>query len=141
MGRYIPSTGAEQQEMLRSIGLDDFRQLYKDVPEQMYLERGLDIPAGMSELEAAREMSAMAAENKVFPTVLRGAGAYDHYIPSIVKYIPAKEEFLTAYTPYQAEPSFTPSLTNRAYILSVSSRCTAQCSSGFTGIIILSVFA
>ena len=42
MGRYIPSTGAEQQEMLRSIGLDDFRQLYKDVPEQMYLERGLD---------------------------------------------------------------------------------------------------
>lgn len=105
MGRYIPSTGAEQQEMLRSIGLDDFRQLYKDVPEQMYLERGLDIPAGMSELEAAREMSAMAAENKVFPTVLRGAGAYDHYIPSIVKYIPAKEEFLTAYTPYQAELS------------------------------------
>jgi glycine dehydrogenase subunit 1 len=47
----------------------------------------------------------MAARNRVFPTVLRGAGAYDHYIPSIVKYIPAKEEFLTAYTPYQAEMS------------------------------------
>jgi glycine dehydrogenase subunit 1 len=47
----------------------------------------------------------MAAKNRVFSTILRGAGAYDHYIPSIVKYIPAKEEFLTAYTPYQAEMS------------------------------------
>jgi glycine dehydrogenase subunit 1 len=47
----------------------------------------------------------MAGKNRVFPTVLRGAGAYDHYIPSIVKYIPDKEEFLTAYTPYQAEMS------------------------------------
>ena len=59
----------------------------------------------MSELEAARAVSAMAAENRTYATVLRGAGAYDHYIPSIVKYIPAKEEFLTAYTPYQAEMS------------------------------------
>lgn len=105
MGRYIPSTPKEQQEMLRSIGLDDFRALYKDVPAQMYLEGGLNISAGMNELEAARAVSAMAEENTVFKTVLRGAGAYDHYIPSIVKYIPAKEEFLTAYTPYQAEMS------------------------------------
>ena len=59
----------------------------------------------MSELEVRRAVSAMAKENRVFSTVLRGAGAYDHYIPSIVKYIPAKEEFLTAYTPYQAEMS------------------------------------
>ncbi len=50
-------------------------------------------------------MTAMAAENRAYATILRGAGAYDHYIPSIVKYIPAKEEFLTAYTPYQAEMS------------------------------------
>ena len=105
MGRYIPSTRAEQKEMLRAIGLDDFRQLYKDVPEQMYLERELNIPSGMSELKVSRAVGAIAAENTVFPTVLRGAGAYDHYIPSIVKYIPAKEEFLTAYTPYQAELS------------------------------------
>ncbi|MDD5919346.1 MAG: aminomethyl-transferring glycine dehydrogenase subunit GcvPA [bacterium] len=105
MGRYIPSTPSEQQEMLRSIGLDDFRALYQDVPGEMYLEQGLDIPSGMSELEVGRTVSAMAADNTVFSTVLRGAGAYDHYIPSIVKYIPAKEEFLTAYTPYQAELS------------------------------------
>ena len=105
MGSYIPSTAAQRQEMLRAIGLEDFRQLYKDVPKEMYLDRELDIPSGKSELEVCREVSAMAAGNKVFPTVLRGAGAYDHYIPSIVRYIPAKEEFLTAYTPYQAELS------------------------------------
>jgi glycine dehydrogenase subunit 1 len=105
MGHYIPSTEAEQQQMLRSIGLSDFKQLYKDVPEEMYLENGPDLPKGMSELETSRVVRAMANENTVFSTVLRGAGAYDHYIPSIVKYIPAKEEFLTAYTPYQAEMS------------------------------------
>ena len=87
------------------MGVSSFRELYRDVPAQMYLENGLDLPDGLSELEVRNAVSAMAAKNHVFPTVLRGAGAYDHYIPSIVKYIPAKEEFLTAYTPYQAEMS------------------------------------
>lgn len=105
MGSYVPSTPAERQEMLQAIGLSDYQQLYRDVPESMYLDHPLDIPAGMSEMEVGRAVSAMAAKNRVFPVVLRGAGAYDHYIPSIVKYIPAKEEFLTAYTPYQAEIS------------------------------------
>ena len=106
MASYIPSTRQEREEMLRTVGVESFRDLYRDVPQEMYLEEGaLNIPAGLSELEVGRKVSAMAAKNKVFPTVLRGAGAYDHYIPSIVKYIPAKEEFLTAYTPYQAEMS------------------------------------
>ena len=105
MGSYIPSTPAERQEMLEAIGLQDYRDLYRDVPADMYLDRPLEIPQGMSELEVMRAVSAMAEKNKIFSTVLRGAGAYDHYIPSIVKYIPAKEEFLTAYTPYQAEMS------------------------------------
>ena len=105
MGSYVPSTLTERQEMLRSLGLQSVRELYRDVPEEVYLNRPLDLPAGMSELEVRRKVSAMAAKNKVFSTILRGAGAYDHYIPSIVKYIPAKEEFLTAYTPYQAEMS------------------------------------
>ena len=102
---YVPSTGEQRQEMLRAIGMQDFRDLYRDVPREMYLDRPLDIPEGMSELEVGRAVSAMAAKNTVFPTVLRGAGAYDHYIPSIVKTVPSKEEFLTAYTPYQAEMS------------------------------------
>ena len=105
MGSYVPSTRAERQEMLEAIGLKSYQELYCDVPEQMLLDRPLEIPAGMSELEVRRTMESMAAKNRVFSTVLRGAGSYDHYIPSIVKYIPAKEEFLTAYTPYQAEIS------------------------------------
>lgn len=105
MASYVPSTKEERQEMLYTVGVSNYRDLYRDVPAEMYLEKGLNLPSGMSELEVRRNMAAMAAKNKVFSTVLRGAGAYDHYIPSIVKYIPAKEEFLTAYTPYQAEMS------------------------------------
>jgi len=102
---YVPSTPEQRQEMLHAVGVQDYRELYRDVPEEMLLDRELDIPAAMSELEVSRAMSAMAAKNKRFSTVLRGAGAYDHYIPAVVKSIPAKEEFLTAYTPYQAEMS------------------------------------
>ena len=106
MASYIPSTKEERLEMLKAIGLNDYNDLYKDVPAEMLLADGdLNIPEGMSELEVGRAVAAMAEKNHVFPVVLRGAGAYDHYIPSIVKYIPAKEEFLTAYTPYQAEMS------------------------------------
>ena len=105
MGSYVPSTQAERQEMLEAIGLKDYQDLYRDVPQSMILDRPLDLPSGLSELEVGRTMTAIAEKNTLFSTVLRGAGAYDHYIPSIVKYIPAKEEFLTAYTPYQAEMS------------------------------------
>jgi glycine dehydrogenase subunit 1 len=106
MASFIPSTREERLEMLKAIGLNSYRELYRDVPAEMLLEEGaLQIPEGMSELSVSRKVSAMAGKNVIFPTVLRGAGAYDHYIPSIVKYIPAKEEFLTAYTPYQAEMS------------------------------------
>ena len=105
MGSYIPSTGAQREEMLRAVGVTGTRELFRDVPEQMLLHEPLKIPHGMSELDVGRAMSAMAEKNRVYATVLRGAGSYDHYIPSIVKYIPAKEEFLTAYTPYQAEMS------------------------------------
>ena len=105
MGSYVPSTEEERREMLACVGLSDYRELYRDVPESMILNRPLDLPEGKSELEVRNALSEMAAKNTVFKTVLRGAGAYDHYIPSIVKYIPAKEEFLTAYTPYQAEIS------------------------------------
>ncbi len=106
MASYIPSTPEERLAMLQTVGVSSYRDLYRDVPQQMYLEEGeLKIPSGLSELEVANAVRAMAEKNKCFSTILRGAGAYDHYIPSIVKYIPAKEEFLTAYTPYQAEMS------------------------------------
>ena len=105
MGSYVPGTLLERQEMLKAIGMEREEELYADVPASMLLTEPLKLPSGLSELEVRSRMEALAAENKVYKTVLRGAGAYDHYIPSIVKYIPAKEEFLTAYTPYQAEMS------------------------------------
>ncbi len=101
---YVPSTAEQRKEMLSALGMENWKELYTDVPEAMLVEE-LDLPDGMSELEVSRAVSGMAAKNKVFGTVLRGAGAYDHYIPSIVRAVTSKEEFLTAYTPYQAEMS------------------------------------
>ena len=92
MGSYVPSTPAQRREMLDRLGMENWRELYRDVPESMILQKPLNIPTGMSELEAGRAVSAMAEKNRMYRTILRGAGAYDRYIPSIVKYIPAKEE-------------------------------------------------
>lgn len=105
MGSYIPSTTAERAKMLSQIGVSSISELYSDVPEELRLKAPLNIPKGMGEQQVLKTMRGMASKNKVFSTVLRGAGAYKHYIPSIVKYITAKEEFVTAYTPYQAEIS------------------------------------
>ena len=102
---YVPSTEGQRLEMLKTLGLSDYRELYRDVPPDMLLDHPLDIPEGMGELDVSRVMNAMAAKNTVFSTILRGAGSYDHYIPSIVRSVTGKEEFLTAYTPYQAEMS------------------------------------
>ena len=104
MGSYIPATREERQKMLESIGLTSMDQLYSIVPEEALLKE-LNIPEGMSELEVGKKVAAMAGENKQFRSIFRGAGAYNHFIPSIVKTVTSKEEFLTAYTPYQAEIS------------------------------------
>ena len=73
MGSYVPSTPAQRQEMLEAIGLHDFRQLYRDVPEEMLLRDGLDLPEGMSELEVSRTMTAMAARNTAYSAILHRA--------------------------------------------------------------------
>ena len=104
MGGYIPSAPAERQEMLEVLGLQSTEDLYADVPEEVRIDH-LNLPAGMSEMEVMRHMSAIADKNTRFQSIFRGAGAYRHYIPSIVKTVTSKEEFVTAYTPYQAEIS------------------------------------
>ena len=104
MGHYVISTPAEQQQMLSALGMSSMKDLFRDAPQELLLDQ-LDIPAGKSELEVRRAMEGLAAENRVFSSIFRGAGAYDHYIPAIVKQITGKEEFVTAYTPYQAEIS------------------------------------
>lgn len=105
MGNYLPSTQREREEMLKAIGLQTMNDLYHDVPESVLLKKPLNIPKGLSEMEVRGKMRNLASENKRFDVILRGAGAYDHYIPAIVASVTSKEEFSTTYTPYQAEIS------------------------------------
>ena len=104
MGSYIPNTRSQQEEMLSAIGVSRVEELFAAVPHEMLVEH-LDLPEGLSELEVRRKVTAMAAKNKVYDTVLRGAGAYRHFIPAVVKSVTGREELVTAYTPYQAEIS------------------------------------
>lgn len=105
MAGYIPSTRDERQLMLKELGMKDYKDLYVDVPASVLLDELPGVAKGVSEMEAEATMRAMAEMNVLYPTVLRGAGIYDHYIPSIVDTVAGKEEFVTAYTPYQAEIS------------------------------------
>lgn len=105
MGTYVPNTIEEQQEMLASIGADSMEELFHAIPEDVKLDRALRLPDGLSELEVRRRMTGIADKNQVFQSIFCGCGAYRHYIPAIVKQVASKEEFVTAYTPYQAEIS------------------------------------
>ncbi len=104
MGSYISNTREQQEAMLRESGYDSFDELFAHIPEEVRTGK-LDMPPGMSEMEALTRMEEIAEKNVRFRHIFRGAGAYDHYIPAIVKSVTAKEEFVTAYTPYQAEIS------------------------------------
>ena len=105
MGSYVPNTKEQRQDMLKAIGLSSMEDLFVDIPQEVRLKGELEIPQGKSELEVKREMEDLAGKNRVFRTIFRGAGAYRHYIPAAVTSIISKENFLTAYTPYQAEVS------------------------------------
>lgn len=105
MGNYVPNTLKEQQDMLSSLGYSKISELFSSIPEEVKLQRPLDLPNGLTEMEVRKKMTRIAEKNKVFTSIFRGCGAYRHYIPSIVKQITSKEEFVTAYTPYQAEIS------------------------------------
>ena len=104
MGSFIPATQDELQSMLTEMGYTSIRELYANVPEEVYLEQ-VDIDSGKSELEVTNEMNRLAEVNVRFKSCFRGAGAYRHFIPATVTAITAKEEFVTSYTPYQAEIS------------------------------------
>lgn len=105
MGTYIPNTKEEQKHMLGAIGLNSMEELYSSIPDEVKLKVPLHIPKGISEMELSKNIADMASNNKIFNSVFRGCGAYRHYIPAIVKQVTSKEEFITSYTPYQAEIS------------------------------------
>lgn len=104
MGTYVPNTEAQKRAMLAAVGVDAAEELFAAVPREMLVD-SLDLPEGLSELSVRQKVSALARKNRVYDTVLRGAGAYRHFIPAAVRSVVNREELVTAYTPYQAEIS------------------------------------
>ncbi len=104
---YYPNTDDDRREMLDAIGVKNFDELIKDIPEGIRLKGDLKIPPAMSELEVLRHVSSLAGKNVNTEDSISflGAGAYDHFIPSAVGALLSRSEFYTAYTPYQAEVS------------------------------------
>ncbi|GAB4534709.1 MAG: aminomethyl-transferring glycine dehydrogenase subunit GcvPA [Anaerolineae bacterium] len=103
---YLPHTDADRQEMLKAIGVSSVAELFHDVPEAVRYPE-LKLPKAASEMEILDELYAMALKNSTtgcFATFL-GAGAYNHFVPSVIPYLAGRGEFTTAYTPYQAEVS------------------------------------
>jgi len=105
--KFTPHTDAEIAEMLRVIGVESLDDLFSDVPEDLRLHDGLDLPCSMTEAEVMEHMSALAGQNSTTgsTTSFLGAGAYDHYVPAAIGHLLGRGEFLTAYTPYQPELS------------------------------------
>ncbi len=103
---YIPNTDDDRRAMLEAIGVASEEELFADIPSAGRV-RGLDLPPALSELELVQQLGKLADFNRTpgqMPSFL-GAGAYRHFIPSVVNHVISRSEFATAYTPYQAEIS------------------------------------
>lgn len=104
MYKYFPHTAEDTAQMLDKIGIQSLDDLYADVPECIRFRKEYNLPEALSEIEV-RQMFNDLAQGVTPLKVFAGAGIYDHYAPSIVKNIIERSEFLTSYTPYQAEIS------------------------------------
>ncbi len=105
--RYLPNTDKDRQEMLDVIGADSMKDLFSDIPEDVLIDGKMDLPEALSEYELLKHARELAGKNTTasqLPYFL-GAGVYDHHIPSVVGHIISRQEFLTAYVPYQPEIS------------------------------------
>ncbi len=104
---FLPLTEMERQEMLGAMGAASIADLFQDIPGEILLQGPLTLPPPLSETEALRHLSSLAAKNKNSKEYVSflGAGVYDHFIPAVVRHITGRTEFYTPYTPYQAEVS------------------------------------
>ena len=107
MPDYILNTPEQQREMLATIGLPDMDALFADIPASIRLQQDLDLPPALAELDLAAQMRRLSGMNRSLDELVcfLGAGAYDHFIPAVVKSLVSRQEFYTAYTPYQPEIS------------------------------------
>jgi glycine dehydrogenase subunit 1 len=101
---FVGLTRDEEQRMLREIGVGEVEQLLTAIPREARLDRALDVPGPLSEIEIRRQFGAWARSNDADHAVsFLGGGIYDHYIPAAVNALAGRSEFATAYTPYQPE--------------------------------------
>jgi glycine dehydrogenase subunit 1 len=106
MSIYIPNGEVQRKQMLDAAGVGKFEDLLSPIPQDVRFEGELTLPAPAGELELKKEFKKFASTNSSAGLVcFRGAGAYDHFIPSAIDNILTRSEFFTAYTPYQAEVS------------------------------------
>ncbi len=105
--RYVPHTEADVAAMLRALGLGSIDELVAHVPEELRRRATLDVPNGLGEADVTARLTALAARNRAGSNLVcfAGAGAYPHFIPSVVDHVILRSEFATAYTPYQPEVS------------------------------------
>ena len=105
--RFAPHTDDDVREMLARCGLDSLDQLFDQIPPSVRLDRPLDLPDGVSEMEILDDMRRLSALDRSADDLVcfAGAGAYDHYVPSVVWALAGRSEFYTSYTPYQPELS------------------------------------
>ncbi|MBC7266273.1 MAG: aminomethyl-transferring glycine dehydrogenase subunit GcvPA [Coriobacteriia bacterium] len=103
--RFVPVTCEQRERMLATIGVSSVDELFAPIPDEARLDRPIALPDGLSEVELAAELEAMAHENATGLVSFAGAGCYDHYVPAIVDAVVSKPAFFTAYTPYQPEVS------------------------------------
>lgn len=101
---YFPHTEEDIKEMLAKVGISSLDGLYSDVPREFLHKGEYKLPEAMSEIEVRKYFEELASMNRTLK-VFSGYGAYDHYCPAVVPYITSRSEYLTAYTPYQAEVS------------------------------------
>lgn len=102
--KYFPHTEQDINEMLARVGVKSLDDLYADVPESIRLKGGYNLPEAMSEVEIRQFFDNLCRDDRQL-VCFAGAGVYDHYTPSIIPYIVERSEYLTSYTPYQAEIS------------------------------------
>ncbi len=101
---FVPHTDADVQKMLETIGVNDIDSLFDEIPSHLRSGPLTNVPDGQSEMALMQEMSRRAKQDAVDLCFI-GAGAYEHHIPAAVWDIASRGEFMTAYTPYQAEAS------------------------------------
>ena len=104
---YNFNTAADQKEMMAAIGIKSIDELFDTIPTELQLNRSLDLPPAMGELQLTQHMSKLASQNSNATThaCFLGAGSYDHFIPAVVDSLSSRGEFYTSYTPYQPEVS------------------------------------